>query len=196
MLNKTLENSSQQRQFGSMMKSWLNDVSQYGCWCYFGSMAPGYGRGKPVDELDQYCKDLHQGYECAVLDSENEGDFSCVSHDMTYNLVTSLEKTDEEIYLECLGANGGVENCAVRTCATETRFVKYVADYANVKDPNMVAYHVSEGNFDYNKDCPSVPGVASNRQCCGDWSVRRFPYRALNGERSCCGQSLYSTNQF
>ena len=49
------------RKFGALMTDWLSDVNQYGCWCYFDEMH-GMGRSKPVDELDQACKTLHNGY--------------------------------------------------------------------------------------------------------------------------------------
>merc|ERR1712127_980347 len=46
----------------------------YGCWCNFGHNAGyvGHGAGKPVDGLDQLCKNLHDGYKCAAIDAELE----------------------------------------------------------------------------------------------------------------------------
>merc|ERR1719216_585551 len=50
-------------------------VRNYGCWCYFDDEnndgrldAP---RGPPVDYLDEMCRSLHQGYECAIMDLPN-----------------------------------------------------------------------------------------------------------------------------
>ena len=47
-------------------------VRNYGCWCYFDDEdndgrldAP---RGPPRDYLDDMCRSLHQGYECAMMD--------------------------------------------------------------------------------------------------------------------------------
>lgn len=58
----------------------LND---YGCWCFFES-SHGNGKGKPVDELDTYCKALHDGYECIIADSEAQGQ-ACVPWEIPYN---------------------------------------------------------------------------------------------------------------
>ena len=40
-------------------------VNEYGCWCYFQD-DHHKGRGQPVDALDHLCKQLHDGYTCAI----------------------------------------------------------------------------------------------------------------------------------
>lgn len=43
MFNSAHSNSTtSNRQFGSLLNGWLNDVNQYGCWCYFGESVLSY----------------------------------------------------------------------------------------------------------------------------------------------------------
>jgi len=59
----------------------LTELDDYGCWCFFsdnelGSLSkgrPGPGRGKPVDPVDELCRNLHQAYDCVIMDIEAEG---------------------------------------------------------------------------------------------------------------------------
>merc|ERR1711881_329921 len=60
----------------------LGRIEHYGCWCYFDN-DNGLGKGQPVNELDSFCRTLHEGYECAIFDGENEGD-SCVPWEVNY----------------------------------------------------------------------------------------------------------------
>ena len=38
-------------------------------WCFFDD-DHGLGKGLPMDGIDAVCKNLHLGYECAMLDVE------------------------------------------------------------------------------------------------------------------------------
>ena len=39
----------------------FDNFNSYGCWCYFEDLH-GTGRGKPVDDMDGFCKAVHMGY--------------------------------------------------------------------------------------------------------------------------------------
>ena len=58
-----------------------NLLDKYGCWCYFSGEMRGKGRGSPVDNIDQICKVLADGYACAKIDSERE---NCVPWEVDY----------------------------------------------------------------------------------------------------------------
>merc|ERR1712179_296376 len=48
----------------------------YGCWCNFDDQSfnvPGRGRGAPVDRWDENCRQLQEGYRCAMMDAESAG---------------------------------------------------------------------------------------------------------------------------
>ena len=54
----------------------LEDLSAYGCWCFFedGDVIQHMGAGHPVNDVDQMCKSLVDGYACSTIDSEVSGD--------------------------------------------------------------------------------------------------------------------------
>ena len=54
------------RNLQSQLGLWLSSINGYGCWCYFDGKF-GKGKGEPIDELDQFCKTLQQGYECVIF---------------------------------------------------------------------------------------------------------------------------------
>merc|ERR1711884_417708 len=58
--------------FGGQIGNTINSMNEYGCWCYFND-DHGRGKGTPVDAIDEMCKTLHDGYECAMRDAEEEG---------------------------------------------------------------------------------------------------------------------------
>ena len=54
--------------------------SRYGCWCNFnddgslqGSLGNRHGMGKPKDELDEACRSLQWGYDCILMEAEQNG---------------------------------------------------------------------------------------------------------------------------
>ena len=65
--------SSAQTSYVSSIHTSIQQISNYGCWCYFQENH-GQGKGTPVDDVDQYCQYLHHGYECAMIDAELEGE--------------------------------------------------------------------------------------------------------------------------
>ena len=50
----------------------LANLANYGCWCL--PLVGNYGKGTPVDDFDQLCKTLSQGYACAVQDAQLRGE--------------------------------------------------------------------------------------------------------------------------
>ena len=71
-------------------------INYYGCWCTLSSQDLNngkhhpdsfWGKGKPVNWVDEACKTLHQGYECSVMDSEDRGE-SCKPWEVQYRKIT------------------------------------------------------------------------------------------------------------
>merc|ERR1711981_842591 len=94
-----IQNSSL-RAFSGNIQTAVERLDEYGCWCYFYDNV-GRGKGTPVDEIDGFCKTLADGYQCAIIDGEGEGQ-SCVPWEVAY-------------------APGA--NCAARACSVEGIFV-------------------------------------------------------------------------
>lgn len=191
---------SKERSFGS---NWAQEIIEaingYGCWCYFQD-AHGNGRGSPVNEVDEQCKILQDGYSCIIMDAEEEGDDCTNPWDEKYNSATGLglmttdennDSLEDALRFKCKKANRK-NNCAARTCMVENYFViRLVRLFLHgVKFDPSVKHTL--GSFDPKADCPIKDGVKSEKECCGEYPLR-FPYKTLFGDRACCGERTYNT---
>ena len=79
----------------------LSAINGYGCWCYFAD-EHGKGHGVPVNKMDEICKVLHDGYECAIHDGSDESE-ECEPWTVDYSefkMKKKSKKIDE--ILSCL----------------------------------------------------------------------------------------------
>ena len=75
--------NSSLRAFSGNIANAVAQLDEFGCWCYFYDNV-GRGKGTPVDEVDGFCKTLADGYQCAIIDAEAEGE-SCVPWEQARN---------------------------------------------------------------------------------------------------------------
>lgn len=178
------------RVFQGQLDSAIDSLNEMGCWCYFDN-DHGRGKGKPVDEIDGFCKILHDGYECAMRDAENEGT-TCIPWEVEYkaavggSLVTTFEA--------CQAANSDKSNCAVRACTVEGTFVENITAFLVFNNGGLDDSKRHSNGFDPKVGCPTKTGGSgsSEVQCCGTYPVR-YPFKTLDGERACCGQRTFSS---
>merc|ERR1712062_170347 len=171
----------------ALSPSTVAQLQNYGCWCYFEDEF-GLGRGKPVDQIDRLCQNLHDSYECAILDS---GDDSCIPWKVDYNSSGAFDLSDR--LFEC--ENHNVDDCTKSTCIVEGLFVQSLFDHfmnngLTINDD----YKLSSG-FD-SSTCKIKGGALSvkgERQCCGQVPFRR-PFNDGNGDKACCGDVTYRTD--
>merc|ERR1711879_365979 len=193
-----LVGNSSLRAFTGNIARAVENFDEYGCWCYFYDNV-GRGKGSPVDELDGFCKTLADGYTCTMLDGEAESGEDCVPWEVFYNPGTGQ---GADRHASCVAANAGASNCAIRACSIEGIFVDNVfamllsgtqADFENFShrqgfDPSI---YVGCPTYYAKTGIKSVGG--SEKLCCGGYP-NRFPYKTLDGARSCCGSRTYNTN--
>lgn len=165
---------------------WLDDVNEYGCWCYFGEKH-GAGKSQPVNDLDAHCKQLHEGYECAMIDDAGQ---DCTPWTVAYSPVNYL-LDDGTVYAACDSANG-VNTCASRACAVESRFLRDVSMWSIFNFLDLATYSHNQGTFNATDTCHVNMGAASPRSCCGTYPTR-FPYRTLDGGHDCCVDKIFNT---
>merc|ERR1712226_1157003 len=159
--------NSSLRAFSGNIATAVAQLDEYGCWCYFYDNV-GRGKGTPVDEIDGFCKTLADGYQCAMIDAELEGE-SCVPWEVDYNAGTGQ---GPDRFQSCLAANNN-ENCAARSCSVEGIFVDNL--FAFLISGTPIAYDQfghSDSDFDPATDagCPVNPGVkgaSGAKECCG-----------------------------
>ena len=184
---QTSQNPDALRAFNSQVSGTINNINEYGCWCYF-SEDFGRGKGHPVDSIDEMCKVLAGGYECAMRDAEDEGT-TCVPWEVEYT--SAVGGTGLTITEECVQVNAG-NNCAARACTVEGTFV------ANLLDVFLSGGTVNNDNkhsngFDVATSCPVKSGGGpSNKACCGTYP-ERFPFKTVGGDRQCCGSRTFNS---
>lgn len=106
----------------------------YGCWCFFeempimtGQNKPFKPKGRPVDKLDSYCKQLTEAYDCIAEFSKLDRTGSICQPrtvrkilsdtwwvDLNYDLIRTI--SDAELLETCLYLNGGINSCEVYVC--------------------------------------------------------------------------------
>merc|ERR1712241_1643249 len=164
-----VQNSSL-RAFSGNIANAVERLDEYGCWCYFYDNV-GRGKGTPVDEIDGFCKTLADGYQCAIIDGEAEGQ-SCVPWEVNYNAGAGQ---GPDRFASCQTNNPG-DSCAARACSVEGIFVD-----------NLFAFLISGTPVK-----AGIKGVSGEKSCCGGYP-NRFPFKTLDGDRACCGSRTYNT---
>merc|ERR1739848_679087 len=168
----------------------MNDEG-YGCWCYFYEKH-GRVRGAPVDELDGFCKILHEGYECSMIDSVEAGDDDCVPWEVSY--IAAVGGTEDQIREGCINNNPN-NTCAQNACSVEGYFVENLVALAlsgNAADYDSFGH--TQGGFDAIEQCPTKKGNGGGeKECCGNYPLR-YPFKVLDGDRACCGTRTYKTS--
>merc|ERR1711865_1079668 len=184
--------NSSLRAFTGNLKGAIAQLDEYGCWCYFYDNV-GRGKGTPVDEIDGFCKTLADGYQCAIIDGESEGN-SCVPWEVNYSPGAGQ---GPDRFASCQ-TNNPADNCAARACSVEGIFVDNL--FAFLISGTPIAYDTyghNDSDFDPATDagCPvktGIKGVSGEKSCCGGYP-NRFPFKTLDGDRACCGSRTYNT---
>lgn len=155
--------------FSSFFYDQLKKIDNYGCWCSFTGDTgfggePGYG--KVMDEIDQICKDLRQGYRCAVIDDVTN---KCVPWAANYSSSNSLLTDEGQILDACkldnvqhtpnsnktkhnMPDNENNTDCAVRACTLENTFIlDFIKYLVSGKQVNQV--FMNSAGFDKKANC-------------------------------------------
>jgi len=166
----------------------IDQLNEYGCWCFFDE-DHGRGKAQPVDSIDEICKILHDGYECAMRDAEAEGD-TCVPWEVNY--ASAVGGGGLSIAEECQSLNAG-NNCAIRACTVEGTFVANIVG-AFIGGAQINQSYKQSNGFDFANVCVTKKngGGPANKECCGNYP-ERFPYKTVGGDRKCCGSRTYNS---
>ena len=140
----------------------IQNLNEYGCWCYF-DQDHGRGKGHPVNEIDAICKTLHDGYECAMMDWEEERPHLvaqnklCVPWEVRYNSATDLGGTS--LVDACTQNNRKI--CSQRACMIEGQFVLSIYQLViDFYEPDASAKH--SNGFDPTKMCKTTNQIINN----------------------------------
>jgi len=185
----------------------FNLFNTYGCWCYFnadgslqGTLNGRHGAGRPVDEMDEYCRQLTYGYDCLLMESDEEGYVmaeaidtanngnACVPWEVSYLPGTGGGFSGINSLCELLNTiiNSDDKECAIATCKIESLFVLNILALAGIENGIDSQFHHDEGFVANRQNCPTVVGGGpDDRECCGEYPYKR-PYHTRNGANECC----------
>ena len=133
---------------GIGLQASLAQISHYGCWCFFQD-DHHLAKGPPQNEVDEFCKVLHNGYECAIIDSDDK-EIECTPWKVDYNTSTVIGNTAEEVETNCVASNSGY--CEQRACIVENFFILNIFSVfftSTPFDPNLK----HDLGFDYEGNC-------------------------------------------
>lgn len=180
------------RSMNKMLANALDNLDGYGCWCYFDDQFTA-GKSKPVDKLDGFCKDLLEGYQCAIMDSIAEIDAGtltasqqCVPWMTTYH---AANLGSDNIVRECELRNRR-NACGRHTCIIESTFMSNVFRYL-LEGGRIFTKNRHDRGFDVDASCPVQNGPNSEKLCCGEYPNRK-PFKTLGGSRGCCKDRTYN----
>lgn len=176
----------QMRNVQAILGNNLDNINEYGCWCFFQE-DHGRGHGKPVDGLDRFCRKMHMGYDCAIMDVlDSTGNDSCVPWEVPY--ISGTGGGESSLVNTCEVVNS--DDCAKHACMVEGFFVIQIFNLFVSGESVDDSYKHSNG-FDDRGGCPTLPGYGeSEKACCGEYPDR-FPFKLLNGDRGCCQGVAY-----
>lgn len=167
------------RDLSAFLGANLENIDEYGCWCYFDEDSITNGRGSPVDTIDRHCKVLSHGYQCAILDAEAASITDCVPWEQAYNAGISFGL--EAIKDTCESVN--TDLCAQFACNVEGVFTIQMINAFLTS--GSITPDFKHPVFDHVAGCPVNGGTQTDqRDCCG-FLPTRFPYKPV--DRECCG---------
>ena len=159
-LTNTQNTQFQQRN----VRPWLNlpglgmqDLDNWGCWCYFGSDDPHKGEykghGEPVDKyLDVACRNLRLAYDCMIIDAADGVDEEdiCIPWEITYNsgLVFGLNSVEKM----CSKYNQ-IDSCAYKACTVEGSFVIKIFDFVFMDGLTIDPVFSHNNGFNPDEEC-------------------------------------------
>jgi len=163
------------RSISAAFSAVFESFNGYGCWCYFEAQH-GYGRGQAVDQVDQFCHDLANGYDCAMMD-----DASCIPWEVNY--VSGIGAGQDNLVQLCETLNPNSE-CSQVACKVEGLFVTSMFTQVIVGNGVDSQYHNS--NFNAESECVTIIGGGpSDKECCGMHPYRK-PFHTRGGQNACC----------
>jgi len=168
--------------FGGVFESF----NGYGCWCYFEG-EHGQGRGQAVDEVDQLCHELANGYDCAMMDTNDV----CVPWEVSYVSGTGMGL--EQIVSRCETFNPN-SVCSQIACKLEGHFVQNI--FAQIVSATGVDSQYHNSNFDAATECVTfIGGGPADKECCGVHPWRK-PFHTRGGANECCADATMNAKIF
>lgn len=199
-----------------MLSVYFDSIDEYGCWCNFQETHV-LGKGVPVNEVDEWCKTLSDGYTCIGLDTFHPTleEPTCIPWEVQYRPGTTAATIDQ-LESFCNALNPG--DCQKQACKVEGQFVMKMYE-ALTRGTTFNETFLHSNGFEPSEQCvPRRSSIKNNsnggggggggapttipphsifhstgiaKQCCGQYP-NRFPYMHIENVRGCCGAHTYN----
>lgn len=145
----------------------LAAINPYGCWCNFENMPSPFG-GQPVNEIDEACRVLQEGYRCIQLDHENTCDSTSAGYEAPPRYMGIRDKVTlvNKIHSHCARVNVD-DPCNYKLCTVEAYFINTLFMYMmSGKRIDLTASH--KMGFNAEEMCVKKTSVITNPFGSGD----------------------------
>lgn len=174
-------------------KVFIEMLQEYGCHCFPTNKSTYGGKGAPVDQLDEACRNLFRCHKCVRLEDTTG---SCDPDTVSYRFETDI--TQDPRANICRLSNRDSE-CMMNTCQCDNHFAATVYNLWTNADGSNWTYNFENWyngrylkyakannliGFDHAGTCR--PGMLTNLPdaCCGTEYPHKQPY--ASGIRQCC----------
>merc|ERR1712176_814231 len=159
-------------------KSWA-----YGCHCFLLGDRPmsEMGKGKPVDALDNKCKNYKDCQKCVRVKYGND----CIGEFVRYTWKWSSKHNK-------FVSKNEDDTCEKELFMCDVEFVQQSWSQRNVFSEDYHAFWTTTG-FDHEQDCPSAGGNPVDHECCGG-TDKPFKWIGLNHWQCCPDGTVLSAN--
>merc|ERR1712176_615978 len=149
--------------------------------------------------IDTYCKGLHMGYECIMMDFQDTM-FACIPWEIEYNSAYAggyhplgLEPGHIEDECDRINTPGTCQNAV---CRVEGYFMQGFFSEAIFNLAINTEYNHSMGFNPDENNCPTITHVQGDYEleCCGVYP-HRIPYHNRENNK-CCGNTTYNPKMF
>jgi len=187
----------------------LDVLRGYGCWCSMDDFWTE-GNGRPVNELDNACRNVHLNYRCLSRHDSTSCDVKAQKYLTIHGMgVGDLESQCQMVQNLLTFNNPDFDvACATRKCAIEVGFMGTLLEFATTPgvmlDPEFIRRgnnvmdnqgRMVYGRFDFSTKCGENGSVTSGpggdggtpSSCCGLYP-NRFPYHTVTSE--CCDNKV------
>ncbi|CAG5079560.1 Oidioi.mRNA.OKI2018_I69.PAR.g9282.t1.cds [Oikopleura dioica] len=141
----------------------------YGCYCLPDKSVhdDSPGLGKPVDVIDNSCKELKQCYQCAGKDTKEDTGEHC-DQESSYSMQLINDANGQKDVL-CTNEEG---SCRWRICQCDRNFAHKLRDqfykgYYNAQ----YRYNQATGDGFDRSTCQAIQVPGEKKQCCGSYTA-------------------------
>ncbi|CAG5098588.1 Oidioi.mRNA.OKI2018_I69.XSR.g15801.t1.cds [Oikopleura dioica] len=173
-------------------KSFIRELFNYGCHCYPGGSKNilKSGRGKPLDTIDEYCRQHKICYKC-INSIFNDGQWNgeesrCNPAESSYKMIANMSAYT----VKC---SEDQNPCRKAICECDLHYAEQVTSLDFEANHNPA--YLQRNGFDYDSSCIKRGNYQGEHQCCGDRNSFPYPQIMTKQKSECCSTVAFNPNR-